>query len=268
MIRLDTTTTPIVSMVIIAVVVVFLTLVIYKIISKINSLKIGPLQLQIAKEHSGNSAMYFMNMENDDHDQEMREKIAEITDSLRIKLLNILSNYHVCSVIRIAVADNLVIPLTRAGYNNHFNRVLAKDRYTYYREKLISQVKDRYVAMENSVQEIRCGIMEEFPPWSTVSEKRNADGTAWAKGSHVGEDIIREVVDFWLEQVVSIVIQMCQYKIETYQKYKPQFVDDQYRLDIVTSRIEKNQNYLVALERRLSQQAYTTERRRCKEDAV
>ncbi len=262
MITLDTTTTPVITIVIIGGVIIFLATVILLIVSKIRTLKLGPLQLQIAKEHSGNSSIYFMNVENEDHDQEMREKIAEITDSLRLKLLNILADYHVCSVIRVAVADNLVIPLTRAGYNNHFNKVLAKDRYEYYRDKLISQVKDRYVAMENSVQEIRCGIMEEFPPWATVEDKRNADGSVWAKGSHVGEDIIHEVIDFWLSQVISIVIQTCQSKIETYKKFKPKFEDDTYRLEIVTSRIEKNQNYLVSLERRFSNKEYSVERRR------
>jgi hypothetical protein len=116
--------------------------------------------------------------------------------------------------------------------------------------------------MEVTVQEIRCGIMEEFPPWATVPDRRNEDGSVWAKGSHVGEDIIREVVDFWLEQVVSLVIQTCLAKIETYKKFKPQFEEDPYRLEIVASRIEKNQNYVMSLERRMAQTPVEPERRR------
>ncbi len=261
MIHLDTTTTPIATIIIIAVVVIFLATTILLIVSKIRTLKLGPLQLQIAKEHSGNSNVYFMNVENEEHDNKMREKISEVTESLRLKLLNILSRYHVCSIIRVAVADNLVIPLNRAGYNNHFNRVLSKDNYSTYRNKLISQVKDRYVSVEVAVKLTRCTIMEEFPPWDTVGDKLNSDGSVYARGTHVGEDIIEDVIDFWLSQVISLVIQTCQLKIATYKKFMPEFKDDKYRMDIVTTRIEKNQNYLLSLERRFSNQGYPVERR-------
>ena len=231
-VQFNTTTTPVLTVGIIAITVVVLAIIIFRLIEKFKTVKVGPLELRITKEHMGDTHLSHMGIEVDDLEKDMRDKLDDIVDKIRVKISNLFVENKFCSIIRWAISNTLKEPLSRAVRRNNFYKHLAHSNYQNYRTHIISQIMDNYIEMQIDVKAIRCTITEFYQEWDAVSSK------------------VITVVDICFDQLISAVIQTVQAILEVYKRYERELGEDQYRKDIVGAKIKEYNNILTDLERR------------------
>ena len=184
--------------------------------------KIGPIDL--SKEHSGQTALYNMNRENDNHDNELKMRIRAITLQRKTRLRNILKEFHTCPLAMMSLTGSLLGPLYASVINNHLTTVL--QNRAVFSENLLMAMEDEYEAVRLALFGNRCDNKETLPKWESIKEK------------------MRKFVDEWTENVLMETIKTCEKKLVVYREYKPQFAKDSYRSGIVDSGIAKNENYI------------------------
>ena len=233
----DTATAPVVNVGIIAVTIIVLAVIVFKLITKFQSIKLGPADFQIAKEHTGDRKLSHMYREIKVCEVHHKEKLEDLLDLIELKLLNIFSEHRVCSVTRHYIVSTIIKPLARSVSRNNLAKLLSKQNYEDYYLHVIEKIMDKYVALRNEVKAIRCTITEYYPEWELISKKLNI------------------VVDFLLEQEISIVVFNLEEQLKILTKYEREFSDDAYRRGIVDERKEECLEGLRGLDRRLTARA-------------
>ena len=224
--------TPIVTVAIIAVTFVVLLFVIYKTLSQLKSIKLGPLEAQIEKQNIGNSHLSNMYKEIEAVKKDMRDKIAIKTDELVIKFMNFFSDRRQCSIMRMASVWTIIPIFDRAGFFNNFASLLSKNNISNYKGHIFNKIKDIYDLLHSDSKQIRCTVTEVFLPWADI------------------KDGVLAIEEYWLNQVVLLTIIANLDIRKILKKYETKFHGDQYRLDIVRHELTENKIILEALDRR------------------
>ena len=195
--------------------------------------KIGPVDLN--KEHKGQTEVYYMNAENDEHDAQLRLKIRLITSSMKTRINNIFYAFRTCPVVVIALSNSVRMPLYNSASNNHFTTVLVPEKRESYIDGLLRSIQDEYVAISGSIIGINCIKENTLPAWDGTDDSMKT--------------MIKQFLYEWVNDVVTEVIKTCLKKIEVYEKYLPEFKNDEFRTGFVNACITKNKNYISLLDR-------------------
>jgi len=186
----------------------------------------------IRKEQEGQTTMYNMNEEIKDADDFVQQKLRQMTNTLRQRIVNMFSTYTACSMTRRSLSSSLRYPLYESIGNNHFTKELMSERYEKYRLRILDLLKDEYVDICSKSGVTECGH-NELPDWPG------------AKAS------IEQFLDMWLLETANLVQDCAKMKLDTYGKYLPIYESnkDTYRAGIVKACITKNQHYIDSLDR-------------------
>ena len=177
--------------------------------------------------------MHNMDKENKDLDDLLKLKLRQMTNSLRMRIMNFFDMYETCDMVPSALAASLRYPLYESIGNNHYTRELMPDSFHKYRQRMLEALKDEYLHIRLQTNRTACGN-NRLPEWEDVSER------------------VEQFLDMWLRDVVSHVKDCCESKISTYKKYV-EYYDankDSYRTKITIDCIEKNERYVRELDER------------------
>jgi hypothetical protein len=205
----------------------------YLFIKKLNIRKIGPIerleeqQKQFFDEQQRRnelrnlsmSEQHFMDEENKENDEHLKERCQERTINMRLFLQNELSGIIDNPLAVSAICVHFRATFSNAIIKNHFTRELIPERYAKYRERILNELKAEYVNLflrsENRLPEIDL-IMP----------------------------VIERFLDSWLSMVRDEVCTTCREKISVYERYKVKFEETPNLKDIVDWCIKKNQDYI------------------------
>jgi len=186
----------------------------------------------IRKEQEGQTTMYNMNEENKDADDYLQQKLRQMTNTLRQRIVNMFASYTACAMTKRSLSSCLRYPLYESIGNNHFTKELMNERYEKYRLRILDLLKDEYVDLCSNSGETECGH-NELPDWSGAKQT------------------VEQFLDMWLLETANLVQDCARMKLETYDRYLPIYQEnkDTYRATIVSACVEKNKHYIDSLER-------------------
>jgi hypothetical protein len=196
---------------------------------------LGPLSIK--KEQENQSTMFFMNIDNDDHDAQLQIRLRSLTNAMRTRLINSFQEYNLCSIMYSALASSIRWPLYESIANNHFTEVLLSDSIDDYKKRIFGLIEDEYRNMFSAALRTTCQ-KDNVPVWEDAVTK------------------LRVFFEHWIQQLILEVIRTCKQKLDTYNRYLPSFTHnaDDYRGNIIKQCIEKNERYIKGLENVLAQE--------------
>jgi hypothetical protein len=237
---IDVANMPIQNLLVFGLIVITVLIIVVQVLTKSGLSQIGPFKIKrekdgIKKEHEGQTAMHYMNEENRSTDDLMRQRIRSGTTALKTRLINSFKEYRICcAMTRRALSSAIRFPLYESIENNHFTEELMPDHYMDYRSRILRMIQDEYMDIFYAAQETSCD-QDDIHPWEEDKQ------------------VISNFLDDWLKQITIEVIKCCRQKITNYNRYLPEFEqnEDTYRIAIVKACIEKNEGYIRALEKRI-----------------
>jgi hypothetical protein len=205
----------------------------YLFIKKLNIKKIGPIerleeqQKQFFDEQQRRneirslsmSEQHFMDEENKENDEHLKERCQERTINMRIFLQNELSSLIENPLAVSAICVHFRATFSNAIIKNHFTKELLPERYAKYRERILNELKAEYVNLFLRSENQLLGIDLIIP-------------------------VIERFLDSWLSMVKDEVCATCREKIGVYERYKSKFEETPNLKDIVDWCIKKNQDYI------------------------
>jgi hypothetical protein len=205
----------------------------YLFIKKLNIKKIGPIerleeqQKQFFDEQQRRneirnlsmSEQHFMDEENKENDEHLKERCQERTINMRIFLQNELSSLIENPLAVSAICVHFRATFSNAIIKNHFTKELSPERYAKYRERILNELKAEYVNLFLRSENQLPGIDLIIP-------------------------VIERFLDSWLSMVKDEVCATCREKIGVYERYKSKFEETPNLKDIVEWCIKKNQDYI------------------------
>jgi hypothetical protein len=206
---------------------------VYFFVKKLNIRKFGPVerleeqQKQFFDEQQRRneirnrsiSDQHYMDEENKENDEHLKERCQERTINMRLFFQNELSAIIDDPLAISAVCVHFRSTFSNAIIKNHFTRELAPERFAKYRERIFNELKAEYVnlALRSSNRipgiEVMLPIMENF-------------------------------LASWLSMIKDEVCTTCQEKIGVYERYKQKFDETPDLKEIVEWCIKKNQDYI------------------------
>lgn len=222
------------SLVVLCITAAYVISMVFLILRRAGVIQIG--NITIRKYQEGQTAMHSMDEENADADDFLKQKLRQMTNSLRSRIVAMFSEYPMCQMTRRALTSSLRFPLYESIGNNHFTKELMPERFDDYRQRMIDALYDEYTDLRISYNDLDCSS-DEMPPWETVS------------------DNIEQFLDTWLRDVANQVKACSGQKIETYEKYMKLYESnhDTYRFNIAKNCADKNRRYIDELDRRTAQ---------------
>jgi hypothetical protein len=164
------------------------------------------------------SNQHFMDDENKENDEHLKQRCQERTNAMRIRLKN-----DLYLVIEDKLAVRAVCVSFRAAFGNaivrnHFTKELMSERIAAYRERILEEIRQEYIDLHLTD--------ERVPPAARV------------------EKILAEFVDDWLGMMKDETATTCEEKINVYKAYRPRFEALPNMLDVVDACIQKNERYI------------------------
>ncbi|MDR1230801.1 MAG: hypothetical protein LBK61_05310 [Spirochaetaceae bacterium] len=179
------------------------------------------IETQNAAMNEANSNQHFMDEDNRENDEHLKQRCQERTVAMRLKFKNDLSELIPDKTAVSAVCVNFRATFGNAIIRNHFTKELMPDRIQTYRARILGEVREEYIALHLDDRRI--------PPVSEV------------------EKIINNFVDEWLSMMKDETVACCEEKIKVYKDYRPRFGKVSFMVEVVDSRIRKNENYIKQL---------------------
>jgi hypothetical protein len=206
---------------------------IYLFIKKLNIKKIGPIerleeqQKQFFDEQQRrneiiNRAMtdrHYMDEENKENDEHLKERCQERTINMRLFFQN-----ELAAIIDDPMAVSVVCVHFRSTFSNaiiknHFTRELVLERFVKYRERIFNELKAEYINLALRSNNRIPGIEIVLP-------------------------IMEKFLNSWFSMIKDEVSITCQEKINVYERYLPKFDETPELKGIVEWCIKKNQDYI------------------------
>jgi hypothetical protein len=205
----------------------------YLFIKKLNINKFGPIERleeqqkqffdeQQRKNEIRNLSMseqHFMDEENKENDEHLKERCQERTINMRIFLQNELTAVIGDPLAISSICIHFRATFSNAIIKNHFTKELLPERYIKYRERILNELRAEYVNLflrsDNRLPEISL-IMP----------------------------VIERFLDSWLSMVKDEVCTTCREKIGVYERYMPKFEETPNLKEIVDWCIKKNRDYI------------------------
>jgi hypothetical protein len=164
------------------------------------------------------SNQHFMDDENKENDEHLKQRCQERTNTMRIRLKN-----DLYSIIDDKLAVRAVCVSFRAAFGNaivrnHFTKELMPDRVDDYRERILEEIRQEYIDLHLTD--------ERVPPIDRL------------------EKIIVKFVDDWLRMMKDETATTCEEKINVYKAYQPRFDELPSMTDVVEACIQKNERYI------------------------
>jgi hypothetical protein len=133
---------------------------------------------------------------------------------------------NICVPTRVAISSAIRFPLFESIANNHFTTELMPERLPSYRERIIENMKDEYVSLENASRDKQCS-RDTLPPWEQMSER------------------LTGCIDLWLKRISKEVMDACEKQIAVYKEFLRLFEGskDDFRSSICKECIDKNERY-------------------------
>jgi hypothetical protein len=171
-----------------------------------------------------------MNDENQEHDEHLQARLRQYTTGMRTRIINAFRDTKMCTMTRRAMSGAVRFPLYESITNNHFTEVLLPSNREAYKNRIVTNIRDEYEDVFYASTDVGCG-QEMLPSWEE------------ARG------IIDRFLNDWVSAVIQEVIKTCKCKIDTYNKYLPDFEKngDEYRVKITKDCIAKNERYVELL---------------------
>ena len=199
--------------------------------------KIGTVDLR--KDNIIEASLYNQNHETDKEDKNLCIRIKAGTTTLKNRLMNIFAMYKINPIISISLVNSIIYLLKEKADNNHFTTVLMPENRTKYITDLEKNIEQEYLTLYLAAENY-CTNCEKF---SKMPE--------WGDGTNLNEQIRGNLYDFtimWIEFCITETIKTCKTKIDIYKKYKHDFINSKYHLDINECCIKKNEKYIEILD--------------------
>ena len=233
-IDLNVATAPLANLLVFFGFITFIFLVVIFVIVKYVK-KIGTVELD---RDSTEGHVYKLNKDISEIDEQMRMQVRTITSSLKTRLRNIFFDAKMCPVTVMALTNSALEPLYDSAENNHFTTVMLPENREDYLNKLLLAIEDEYRSTYNALQNFECGSKLGVMP-------------NWEGGGEISpKERLQHFLDDWVYSVITETIKSCTKKIDIYTSYESVFKGNKYRTDILKACIEKNEKYLVFLDRR------------------
>jgi hypothetical protein len=186
------------------------------------NISIGPFTLK--KEQENQSTMFYMNVDNADHDEQLQIRLRSQTSAMRTRLVNAFQEYNLCSIMYSALASAIRWPLYESIVNNHFTEVLSPDNIADYKKRIFGLIEDEYRNIFSAASRTPCP-QDNVPDFDQVRAK------------------LQGFFAQWLQYLIGEVIRTCRQKLDTYNRYQITFAEnkDDYRGKIIAQCIEKNE---------------------------
>lgn len=230
------------------VIIICVTFTIAIIIIAVSLSRAGVIQfgeLTVKRYQEGQSVMHSMNEENADTDMLLQQRLRQMTNSLKSKIICLFADSETCMMTRRAMTASLRFPLYESISNNHFTRELMPDSFSGYRRRILESLEDEYRDIQMSHTDAKCAY--DNLPYIEPSNAR-----------------LEQFVDIWLRDVADRVRDCSMQKVETYNKYMRWFEanSDEFRVNITKSCIAKNTRYIDELTRLIAQLTRDIEQRK------
>ena len=167
------------------------------------------------------SNQHFMDDENKENDEHLKQRCQERTNAMRIRLKNDLYQVVEDKLAIRAVCVSFRAVFSNAIVRNHFTKELMPERIDAYRDRILEELRQEYIDLHFTD--------ERVPPITQV------------------ERILVKFVDDWLCMMKDETAATCDEKINVYKAYRPRFEALPNMLDVVDSCIQKNERYIKKL---------------------
>jgi hypothetical protein len=205
----------------------------YLFIKKLNIRKFGPLerleeqQKQFFDEQQRRdeirrrsmSDRHYMDEENKENDEHLKERCQERTVNMRLFFQNELAAIIDDPLAVSAVCVHFRSAFSNAIIKNHFTRELAPERFVKYRDRILNELKAEYAALVLRSENRLPGIEAALP-------------------------VMEKFLNSWLSMIKDEVSITCQEKIKVYERYTPRFEETPELKEIVEWCIKKNKDYV------------------------
>ena len=184
-----------------------------------------------------------MHKEFDFNEERFRNKVEDISDNAYLRIKSYFAANLACYVCKKALAFNLANTLFKAGRKNNFAKMLDKRMYVEYQKDLLAKIRSRHIKQHGPVKAIRCTITEYFPVFEDIA------------------DFLESVVTYWTSNMLIEFTNLNKMNLEVCYRYKQKFIDDKYWSSRINVHIQKFQDVLNNLEKRLVSKQVFDERR-------
>jgi hypothetical protein len=206
---------------------------IYFFVKKLNIRKFGPVERleeqqkqffdeQQRRNEVRNRSMsdqHFMDEENKENDEHLKERCQERTINMRLFFQNELAAIIDDPLTVSAICVHFRATFSNAIIKNHFTKELVPERYAKYRERILNELRAEYVNL------------------ALRSNNRIPD-------VDIVLPIMENFLNSWLYMIKDELCTTCQEKINVYERYKPRFNETPDLKEIVDWCIKKNQDYI------------------------
>jgi hypothetical protein len=198
---------------------------------KLGITKIGPVNFEATQmmEHLDlvTANQHYMDDEIHDEDDRFHQKCHELVESIELHLAGILRPTLKHGLLLESIVNRVSLIFTSSIIRNHFTKEFMPDKYSLYRSKLISKIRDRYSDLYERIHDSEILIVS----WDEMEQK------------------FVQIVDDWLQDISAMLKETCRDKIEIYTRYKSRFTTDAYRAKICDDCIAKNEKYIEAIDK-------------------
>jgi hypothetical protein len=165
------------------------------------------------------SEQHFMDEENKENDDHLKERCQERTTTMRLFFQNELAGIIDDPLAVSAVCVHFRSTFSNAIIKNHFTRELAPERFVKYRDRILNELKAEY-------GNLALHANNRIPGLEAVLH------------------IMEKFLDSWLSMIKDEVSTTCREKIGVYERYKQQFDETPELKEIVEWCINKNKDYI------------------------
>jgi hypothetical protein len=206
---------------------------VYFFVKKLNIRKFGPMERleeqqkqffdeQQRRNEVRNRSMsdqHFMDEENKENDEHLKERCQERTINMRLFFQNELAAIIDDPLAVSAICVHFRATFSNAIIKNHFTKELAPERYAKYRERILNELRAEYVNLSLHSNNKMPGVDAVIP-------------------------IMERFLNSWLAMIKDELCTTCQEKIGVYERYKQKFDEIPDLKEIVEWCIKKNQDYI------------------------
>jgi hypothetical protein len=192
--------------------------------------KLGKGGVTFEIESKSRTNNYYMTRRIQDLDVELKFRCRRITNDLRSKVMQGLSNVDgMCPIVRVSLSSSLRVPLYQSVEENGFKKKFTKNAVHEYLKVLIEEIELDYREFFYLIKDSCNQEHGTIPDFDTI--QKSIEGL---------------LETFWVKKIVEQIIIICEKKIAAYNDYESLFRDlgDSYMLNVVDTCREKNLKYI------------------------
>ncbi len=168
-----------------------------------------------------NSTFHFMDKDNEDNEDHLKQKCRSRVNAMRNRIQHELSRVISDKLVVAVVCRTVRMVYQGAIIRNHFTKELMQNKVKAYRDRIYDEICQEFIGLH---------LMDDRIP-----------------DLDVVQGLFSEFTDVWILAMKEEVVICCEEKIEVYNQYLPRFDKIAYLRGIVQDCIKKNERYISEL---------------------